>query len=854
MALASLLIDLQLNSASLREGLDSAKAKLTSFGAGVSKAFEGVEDMAKSVKRASHEVAQAGLGLAAVASGAVALAATVDKGIAAEVKNLKNSFTDLAVPIAQMVVPAMRDMAASVRSVADWVAGLSPHTKAMIANFLQVAAVVGGAALVLSKLAAAVGAIAGVIAAITAAPLLTLVAGLAAIAAGALFLHKVWRENWGGIQEKTKSVIEAMSGYWVQFKDFLGDLWDGLIDGYGKVMKFALNSTVMLLEALGKVSKAQAEMQIWGNNKGVDVAMMALKNGGVKTAALELGSAIKDGALSGMGALKAEFLELLKGFGGFDNGGRATRHGGGAASTIDSGHDGMADAAMAAREARDRDSGLEARELAARVKENAVFLDRGLRMAGAERIRAEVGAWQAAHSTWGQFKVALSTQLGNIVSAVGQAAQGLAGKMGNIGQVINAGVQGAMAGGPWGAIIAVIGELLGRLEVFTQFSDMLNKKLFATLEKLNEAAKPLFEMLHKFSAALTPLREVIHSVVGMIFKVITPIVGLIGTVLGSLKPIFTALSTLFDGLGTALGGIIDIVVMSLGPSLEGLALIFKLIGAAINFAAMGIMVSVANLMGTVKDIMGALGQNTAAITGTINDLWMKILKMKEGQDSFDLFAREAPVATREGSATATTPVAVEMPDVQSVAVVNWNEMLTNLPSGYKGLEDSRFRATSAGGGGAGGSAARPRRDAQGAWTNGDDLTAASGSSNTGPGVAAAEAAVALAQQAWTAATAGPMGDNAKEAEALAAAMADLQHAYEQAARDQAELDQYGPGDPYAAPPAAAGTAAQLTAGGIHFHGDVTLMPRDLFAFAQELSAAQTSNSSRTSRRNPHVKK
>ncbi len=771
MALASLLIDLQLNSASLREGLDSAKAKLTSFGAGVSKAFAGVEDMAKSVKRASNDVAQAGLGLAAVASGAVALAATVDKGIANEVKNLKNSFTDLAVPIAQMVVPAMRDMAASVRSVADWVAGLSPHAKAMISNFLQIAAVVGGAALVISKVAAAVGALAGIIAAITAAPLLMLVGGLAAIAAGALFLHKVWRENWGGIQEKTRGVLTAIAGYWSQFKDFLGGLWDGLIDGYGKVMKFALNTTVTLLQSLGKVSKAQAELQIRGNNLGVDIAMNALKGGALKTAALEFGTSMKDGVLGAASALKEELALIMKGF-SLDNGGSAARHGGPAVagSTPSSGHDAMADFYMDAAQQKLDEA---AAKLAANIKENSEFINRGLRFATAQRLQAE-------ETFSGRIRAAV-VQIGE---SLGSAVKTVAGKMGAAGDLITGAVEGFKSGGPIGAVIGIIVGVFTKLEGFGKIVESINNMLNRAFGRINTALNPLFNAIINIAEAI-----------------------------GSLIEVVTSLSRSYEIVGGTM----------------------KVIGLAINFAANGIMIFAANLAGTVRDIMKAFGMDTTGITKTINEMWMKIVKTAADMKSFDLFedGKTKPAPTLEDN--LKNPGAFGPPDVQKVAVVNFSEMMTNLPSGYK-VKGAQFGADDAGG---------PIRDAQGAWSNGDDLTAKSGTSSTGPGVDEAWVAVAIAQASGS-------------SEALAAAMANLTHAIEQAARDKAEAEgnaQWA-ADPYGGGGGSGSSSGALTGestrpgGGVNFYGPVQLFPKGGFAqFVQEMSEMQQAQMA-TKSRNP----
>jgi hypothetical protein len=455
--------------------------------------------MAKQVKRAASEIAQAGMGLAGVAAGAVALAATVDKGIAAEVKNLKNAFTDLAVPIAKLVVPAIRDLANTVREVADWVAGLSPHTKTMIVNFVQVAASVGAAALVISKVAAAISGLASIIAAITAAPFIAIIAVLAAVAAGALLLHRVWRTNWAGIQDKTREVVQAIAGYWAEFKDFLGGLWDGLVDGYGAFLKFALSGTVKLLEALGKITGEQAASQIKFQNMGVDIAMSALKNGGMKTLGLQL----KEGLLDAAGALKDELKRIMDSF-SLGNGGRAARHGGPAEGYSTAGLSAGPNVNFASELSVLRLSELATEQGKLKsMQDTARFMDAGLRIAAAERIRLEKA-----------YEGSLRQTLDQIGAAIGSAVGKVAGKMGEVGGVLNAGLEGFKSGGIWGAIIGIIAEILGMLQGFQKMVASMNAFFGRWIAMVDKALGPLFDGIISFAEDIGSLIEAITSVTG----------------------------------------------------------------------------------------------------------------------------------------------------------------------------------------------------------------------------------------------------------------------------------------------------------------------------------------------------
>lgn len=471
------------------------------------KSLEEAEKFAKKVKRTLREVGDVGMIAAGAAGAAVALAATVDPAIKREVDNLKHAFEDLAVPVAQMVVPAMRQMAAAVRQVADWIAGLSPHTKEMITKFIEVSAVLGTTAFALSKVALAVRAFAGLMALVTAVPFFAIVAVLAAVAAAAVVLHKAWRENWGGIQEKTKQVIEAMSRYWAEFKDFLGGLFDGIIDGYAQVAMGVIKISTWLAETTGKISKAQGDQLVRDLQFGINAAAQVAKGGGLKTAALNFGATIKDGLMTGAKAFGDEMksigteLEAMLG-----NSGQALRHGydsftqaeaiaarGGAMAGGSSWAQATGSSASTTNQAGDL-SMISMAELAAaqgRVKsmqDTARFLATGEKIAATQRIQTE----QAFVST-------LRATLSTIGSELAQAGVKLAGKMGAIGGVISGAIEGFKSGGIIGAVIGIIAEIFSMLQGFTHIVDSLNKFLGMFLNGLDKAVTPFLDTIVSFA-------------------------------------------------------------------------------------------------------------------------------------------------------------------------------------------------------------------------------------------------------------------------------------------------------------------------------------------------------------------
>lgn len=57
--------------------------------------------------------------------------------------------------------------------------------------------------------------------AFVATPIGWIVLGIAGIITAVVLLYKAWKENWGGIQEKTKAVIDKIKEWWNNLREFL---------------------------------------------------------------------------------------------------------------------------------------------------------------------------------------------------------------------------------------------------------------------------------------------------------------------------------------------------------------------------------------------------------------------------------------------------------------------------------------------------------------------------------------------------------------------------------------------------------------------------------------------------------
>jgi hypothetical protein len=84
------------------------------------------------------------------------------------------------------------------------------------------------------------------------------------------------------------------------------------------------------------------------------------------------------------------------------------------------------------------------------------------------------------------------------------------GGIGEIGEVIRAGIEGASQGGVWGAVIAVIAQLLSKTESFTDITEQLNQSLgraLVVVDLLLKPLVPLFEILNDLTGIFAGLGE-----------------------------------------------------------------------------------------------------------------------------------------------------------------------------------------------------------------------------------------------------------------------------------------------------------------------------------------------------------
>lgn len=627
----------------------SLTANSTGLVKGFAEAAKAAEKIARDVKRVANEVAAATAVMAGLGIVAVKMAATVDGPTKAALEGAERSVKVLAVQVADLLLPAVKEISDAFRTAAAWVAGLDPETRRSISSFAVLAVQLALGAKALSLVATMGGAvisvfrgIAAVIVTIGAGPLLEIVAVVAVVIAAVLLLHRAWRKNWGGIQEATASVVGWLKDAFGQFADFMGKVWDFLVDGAAKFVG-------ALLDVGEKVEKLTGQnLGVAGMREGFAGMFKDLKSGSFfadafkfgKTIAAEIAEGIADEA----GRIKREVSEAL----GLDKIKKGTPIGLGrgmpSMHSDASSHDSAASHGSAER---DRSGG-----------GGTVGLSRDDMISGAVNA-----------SDWGEAQKVLKSGLdgaadfGTTLTVWGKRMSGVFAQAGQqifgaVGTLVSAIAEGANKGGVIGAFMAGILEVVKSASSAMQFLGTAMefvKQLGTMIEPL---VKPVFDVL-------TDVLGAVIKILGPIFAALKPLFAIITDVINYLFPIISAIGSLFE----ALSPILEVVFKVIGMILQILEPIFKLVGGVIKVVAtvlLGIIIG-------LNELAAAFGDKKAAaeskrLRKLVDDMW------KEGADDrFRADSHAAGAAMRlAGSANTAADAA------QNVA-----DALTNVPSGYK---------------------------------------------------------------------------------------------------------------------------------------------------------------------------
>lgn len=139
--------------------------------------------------------------------------ARTSDGLANQQRILKAELENSAAALGQQLLPYVLKGVNLLRMLLQRFQGLSPQMQKTILVILAVVAAIGPLLMVLGSIVTAIGTIAPIIGAVGAAisgvalPILAIIALIA-------LLFVAWKNNWGGIQEKTAAAIGAIKGWW----------------------------------------------------------------------------------------------------------------------------------------------------------------------------------------------------------------------------------------------------------------------------------------------------------------------------------------------------------------------------------------------------------------------------------------------------------------------------------------------------------------------------------------------------------------------------------------------------------------------------------------------------------------
>jgi hypothetical protein len=304
--------------------------------------------------------------------------------------------------------------------------------------------------------------------------------------------------------------------------------------------------------------------------------------------------------------------------------------------------------------------------------------------------------------------------------ALASASTMLASKLGDLGQVIQAGVQGFQSGGVYGALIAVVIELFSRFKRFAEILDIGSKQVAGLIDQISGPLSKLTDGFEEFMKMSGIIAQIVGELlgpaireVGRTFKMIADLFSpMLNTISVGLQS-FTMLTSMLEDLLDA--------VNPLGFVIQALAVVFNVISLTMLGTVYGIESMVDGILKAIRDAI-------ASLFGTDNDAWRAIYDAESkvensmygiadqintiAKNLADPFAAGSGVGSGGGdNMYAQLNETTQYMQVQftglgdaakttTTALQKMTEELTNVPQGFRyALE--KFNATNATGGSGG---------------------------------------------------------------------------------------------------------------------------------------------------------
>jgi hypothetical protein len=294
-----------------------------------------------------------------------------------------------------------------------------------------------------------------------------------------------------------------------------------------------------------------------------------------------------------------------------------------------------------------------------------------------------------------------------LIGALQIAGESFLSKIGQLGTTINDAIKGFQQGGIWGALAALVMDLLSMMNGWKEIQNIAQGSLMMALKDMASGLGGIID-------ALKPLMGAIEMIASAVHGVLNPILDLLGRVLKGLVPIFASIgmtmqvmTPIIEMICELLGAILVPILRILDPILTIVAETFLATEMAILALKMGFEMLVDWL-----DRQFGNGNNQGGIDETQAEI------EKTAQQMSDLWNKGfQSMADTTADAAGAMGAAADQTNKNTAAAAKFNQQLTNLPAGFKYLED-RFNAMDPVGAGSG-------------WASGSS----SGYSNGKPGTA-----------------------------------------------------------------------------------------------------------------------
>lgn len=652
----------------------SLGADIAPFNKAMGDAMKQAERVAREVKRIGAETATMAGAIAAAGAAAVKMASAVDGPTKAAVDGLQKSTQLLAVQVADMLLPAVKALTAMFQQAAAVVAGLDPEVKAQIANFAVMAVQVAALAKGLSMFAGLAGNVIAVlraIAAIGVGPILATAAAVASLIAVVVLLHRAWRKNWGGIQDATAEVLNWLRDGFGQFTGFMGKMWNFLVDGAASFVNALLNVGAALERITGK------DLGVSGLREGFAGMFADLKSGSFVTEFFKFGTTLGAKLVEGF-ADEVQHIKKELGLDQLFKGGTPIALGRGIDGPVSktvgsSSFEAHLEASRATAQVGSMDTssmgtmswfgGMQAAAADAAGSMEAIAAD--FSSAEGAAVESEMAARQATQAALEAAREQADTAAK--WAAVGKIAlSGFTRALGEVGNLINSAIEGAQAGGPVGAVVAVIMEVLQKTASAMEFLGTAMEFVQRIAAMMEPLVKPIFD-------AMTNVLGIVAEIVEPIFAALVPLFESIGGFVKQLSPILYAVGDILSGLAPILeviGNVVGVIFQALKPIIDLISGILKVVATVI----LGVIIA-------LNEIAGAFGDEkakaeSARLKGIVDKMWAPS-------------ANEMAIAN--GEAAGATLRNAEAQDEAAKSAKKVSESLSNVPSGYR-IANARYQA------------------------------------------------------------------------------------------------------------------------------------------------------------------